>query len=159
MKVIFLDVDGVLNDQYTDEKTPVGFIGLEERMVKNLQHVVNETNATIILVSSWKSYWDKNPEKMSRDGQYLTDELARFGLTIADKTVDHIDNRGHGIVSYLQEHPEIEQWIVLDDDVFYDYEECGIIPHLVQTSFYRDGLSDILAQKAIDMLSDREITL
>ena len=52
MKVIFLDVDGVLNDDYTADRSPAGFIGIDDGMVANLERIVRKTGAKIVLSSS-----------------------------------------------------------------------------------------------------------
>ena len=39
MKVIFLDIDGVLNDAYTDAKSPNGFIGLDDNKIECLKEI------------------------------------------------------------------------------------------------------------------------
>ena len=58
MKVIFLDVDGVLNSVRTKEQTPSGCTGIESKLVKNLAKIVNETKAILILTSDWKIEWE-----------------------------------------------------------------------------------------------------
>jgi len=151
-KVIFLDVDGVLNDIATETKAPLGFIGLNDSMIKNLKKIVDITDAKVVLTSTWKSEWDENPDDRSTDGQYLNDKLEEFNIKIADKTTDKISDRGHGIRQYLANHPEIQKWIVLDDDIFHDYKECGIMPYLIHTSYYCGGLTEKLADKAIKKL-------
>lgn len=153
MKVIFLDIDGVLNDRHTETRAPTGFIGLNADMVKNLKTVVDATGAKIVLVSTWKSEWDHDPNERTNDGQYLVDILETYDMGILDKTTDRVSDRGHGIRNYLAVHPEIKQFVILDDDVFPDYHECDLMPYLVKTSFYSGGLTAELAQTAIDKLS------
>lgn len=148
-KVIFLDVDGVLNDRFTEDRTPDGFIGLNHSMIDHLKAIVDQTGASVILVSTWKDEWDVNPDERSNDGEYLHDMLLGHGIRIFDKTQDNTSDRGHGIVRYLQSHPEIQKWIVLDDEVFFDYEECGIMDHLVKTRYGFGGLTNQLAKEAI----------
>jgi len=49
MKVIFLDIDGVLttaNKKWT----------FDENCVKHLVDIINETDAYIVISSSWRSY-------------------------------------------------------------------------------------------------------
>lgn len=148
-KVIFLDIDGVLNDVFTDERSPDGFIGLNPIMIDRLRLVIDQTGATVVLVSTWKNEWDVNPDERSTDGEYLHNTLQAHGVRIFDKTQDSTSDRGHGIVRYLQSHPEIQKWVVLDDQVFFDYEECGIIDHLVRTRYGFGGLTNQLAEEAI----------
>lgn len=153
MKAIFLDVDGVLNDARTPDRAPGGFIGIDDSMVTQLKRIIDRTQAVVILTSTWKSEWEKNREESTIDGKYLEDCLLKHGISILDKTTDHISNRGEGIVNYLKDHPEIDKWVVLDDDIFYDYEKYGIMPHLVKTNFGYGGLSQAFANEAIFRLN------
>ena len=86
---------------------------------------------------------------------YLDERLAEEGLRIIDKTEGSVSDRGHGIVDWLSKHP-VESWVVLDDDIFEDYDECGIMPHLVKTSFYDGGLKDKHVELAITLLNTTE---
>ena len=156
MKVIFLDVDGVLNFASTEARTSSGALGIATAPVKNLRDIVKATGAYIVLTSTWKDEWNFNEDDCSPDGLYLVRKLKREGLHILDKTQDMVLNRGQGIQEWLNKHKGVESWVVLDDEIFPDYEARGIMPHLVQTSFGTDGLNKTLAAKAIDILNKGE---
>ena len=151
--IIFLDVDGVLNDKKTTARSPNGFIGINGSMLRHLADLVWRTGAKIILTSTWTSEWEPSGE-IALDGRYLIKRLESVGIKIADRTADRIHDRGAGIRRYLDAHPEIKSWVVLDDDVFSDYQDCGIMDHLIQTSFYSGGLTEKLAERAFHMLTD-----
>ena len=136
----------------TERRAPHGCIGIDVDKVLHLKKIVEATGARIVLTSTWKAEWDKNPDLREPDGEYLNDVLEAQDLGILDKTEDKITDRGHGIVRWLSAHPQVTSWVVLDDDVFPDYEECGVMPHLVKTHFYTGGLTKTLADKAIDIL-------
>lgn len=106
-----------------------------------------------MLTSTWKDEWDFDEDKCSPDGLYLVRKLKREGLHILDKTQDLILNRGQGIQDWLSRHKGVESWIVLDDEIFADYESRDILPHLIQTSYGGDGLNEKCAAKAIEMLN------
>ena len=154
IKVIFLDVDGVLNDSKCNARVCSSLIGIRDRLVKNLAAIVEATDAVIVLTSSWKSEWHRNT--FARDqpdmGKYLQNKLAKQHLYILDKTKDDGDNRGEGIQRWLANHPSVTNWIVLDDDIFPDYYAQGIIPHLIHTSFRNGGLTTKHAERAIAIL-------
>ena len=58
MKVIFLDVDGVLNSQQLFEKCEDDqLISVDEDNIKNLKTIVDATGAKIVLSSSWRYVW------------------------------------------------------------------------------------------------------
>lgn len=152
MKVIFLDVDGVLNSADSEDVFR-GFIGIDYAGVALLKEIVNATGAEIVLVSTWKLSWEKdNKSRQDSLGAYLDERLAEEGLVIIDKTGGHIYDHGTGIVDWLSEH-QVESWVVLDDEIFDDYEECGVMPHLVKTSFYDGGLKEKHVELAINLLN------
>ena len=157
MKVIFLDVDGVLNCQTSKSKCGA-FIGIDDDKVKRLRAIVDATGAKIILCSSWKSGWERtNKELQDREADYLDRKLKKEGLRILDKTHEPRGSayRGDGIRRWMKCFVTVEEFIILDDEVF-DYSECGLSPHLVQTSFYTDngGLTDEHAELAIRLLNN-----
>jgi hypothetical protein len=145
----------VLNSNDTEDVFR-GYIGLDYSGIKLLREIVDATGAEIVLVSSWKSRWYKDHKDCQDNlANYLDERLAEEGLKIVDKTEGSSFDRGAGIVKWLSKH-SVESWIVLDDEIFPDYEECGIMPHLVKTSFYNGGLKDKHVEMAIDMLNGTE---
>lgn len=153
MNIIFLDVDGVLNDDRTRERC-CGMIGIAPHKVANLKYIVENANAKIVLISSWKNMWDFTRSKQHKNmGMYLDGQLAAESLHIENKTKDEGFNRGEGILQFLETHPA-EAWVVLDDETF-DYEECGIMPHLIQTDFNNGGLTKKLAHSAVVLMNQQ----
>ena len=157
MKVVFLDVDGVLN--YAGCKAKFNhFLGVEDECVERLAEIVFSCSpkALIVLTSSWKTLWDNQPinsKELDPMAKYLVDKLKAKGLNLADRTEEKDPSkRGLGIKGWLKKvGSDIDGWVVLDDEIFSDYEERGIIPHLVKTSF-GVGLSDKGVEKAIKIL-------
>lgn len=173
-KAIFLDIDGVLNAYGTDKenrsKSRCGnCIGIDKDKVKRLSKIVQKTNAILILSSSWKIGWEPKGKYIvdrydiyntanNYHAKYLDNHLKKKGgLVITDKTREkNLYYRGMGIKAYLFLHPEITDWIVLDDEIFIDFKERGIIPHLVKTDPIW-GLTDDDAEAAIKMLNGQTI--
>ena len=56
MKAIFLDIDGVLNNLFTDEFTPDGFVGISETLSDRLTNIIgtDPDEIKVVLSSSWK---------------------------------------------------------------------------------------------------------
>ena len=89
----------------------------------------------MVLCSSWwNEKWERDPEKTSETGKYLVRKLKRCGIHISGKT-GHGEGRGAEIREWIEKNAGdlIEGWCVLDDEVAPDYEEKGILPHLVKT--------------------------
>lgn len=147
MKYIFLDIDGVLNCS-----TGV-YTFLHKDKVKILADIVKETNAEIILISSWKSKWfSQEKHSNGAHAKVIDSVFAEFGISVADKTNDNNSwQRGKGIREYLGIHPA-KSWVILDDDFFPDYNQYGCDKHLIRTSF-STGLTEELKGEIIKMLN------
>ena len=140
MRIIFLDVDGVLNNIHSTERCR-GFIGIEDSKVEILKEIVNKTGAKIVLSSTWRYGWEKNINDCDGHGTYLNYKLSYSGLKILDKTKDFVDSedRGGEILEWVKRN-NITEYIVIDDEIFKDFEELGIVNRLVKTTFYsKDG--------------------
>ena len=160
MKVIFLDVDGVLNCVKTTEKTPSGCTGIESELVRNLAKIVNETKAILILTSDWKIEWETVSSNCSEDAKYLNFKLEEEGLHIVGKTYDDhvydpfLRDRGKGIKKFLAAlEAAAEEYVVLDDHIFEDYDS-ELRKHLVKTNSFV-GLTDKDAERAIEILDGK----
>ena len=155
MKVIFLDVDGVLNCR-TSKSRCGNIIGVDKDKVKRLAKIVEVTDAKIVLCSSWRESFDKSARPLDNEGEYLAKHLWNHGkVRIATKT-KYIDGscRGTEIKTWLTDHANwnITHWAVLDDSIFDDYDD-DICKRLIQTS-YDVGLTDDDVGVAIKMLGE-----
>lgn len=118
MKVIFLDVDGVLNsDEYFDKIKGLNIVGIENEVdvskIKLLKKAIQETGAKVVISSSWR---------YKRNGQYLEQLLIKNGIFPA-KTPFLKNQRGLEIRQWLKEHPDIEDFVIIDDEIFDSYDE------------------------------------
>ena len=119
MKILFLDIDGVLNssayrtNKLLEEKDYSVLI--EPEKVEMLRRIVDATEAQIVLSSSWNKFWDFNP--VDNAGKRINDALAACGLRIMDKTPWIRDStRSQQIDAWLQNKQYIEQYAILDDN-------------------------------------------
>ena len=116
--VVFLDVDGVLNSRSTVQRTPDGYQGIDDARVEILSKVIQKMGGgEIVLSSDWK-----NMKCTDDDYVNLVDKLGKFGLSIVAHTEDQKFNRGAGILTYLEEHPDIMEYVILDDCKF-DFQD------------------------------------
>lgn len=159
-KVIFLDIDGVLNcstsKSYCVEDGGRVIKGVDSDKVKRLAKIIEVTGAEIVLSSDWKDGWSKyyTSSKPSH-AKYLDNHLYKKGrLTIKDKTPStHKGSwfRGEEILAYLRSHQDVENYVILDDTFFEDFSIKEISEHLVLTD-YKVGLTDADVEKAIRIL-------
>lgn len=153
MKVIFLDVDGVLNEDTTPARTKSRVIFIDPEKLLRLKRIVEVTGAKIVLSSTWR--YDRDDARYNGDFLELQKAFHNVGLTFYSFTpVDAIGiRRGMEIKAWLGMHPEVDRYIVLDDELF-DFEERGLLPRLIKTDFVDGGLTEAHVQEAIDMLGE-----
>ena len=155
--VIFLDVDGVLNTRYAKERCPGGaIIGVQQDLIKNLRHIIDETGAEVVLSSSWRICFKKKKNgniRANKDGRYLLSELEKQGVSLSGmtpKTKKGAWYRGYEILTYLKYYPA-DHIVILDDEDF-DFDKQEIEGYHVKTDFYEEGLSKEKADDAIHIL-------
>ena len=150
MKVIFLDVDGVLNsikdydEHYKDsENKPILYDDVEERPLLLLKELVDKTGAKIVVSSSWR--------KIEKLYHKLGNALYEYGMRIYDVTPYRYNkDRSDEIYEWLYDK-NIESFVILDDDNF-KFEESGLGKYLIKTT-YDDGLRTEHIEKAIKILN------
>ena len=150
MKVIFLDFDGVLNsDKYVSGSEQSGIIINPSRMFF-LKEIVNETDAKLVLSTSWREHWDKDTAGCDSTGKKINEIFAEHGLYIFDKIPKLHTRREEEIKQWLKQHPETENFVVLDDMLL---AADFLTDHIVKTSNYFDGLDQYDAKRAIEILN------
>lgn len=154
MKVLFLDCDEVLNSHGTwmcheflnNHKFEIHAIDVEKLAL--LSYVVTETQCNIVLISSWRLMMtlDTFHEKLVALGWPHPREIL-IARTAYGSEGGHW--RGYEVQDYLNEHPEIEKYCILEDGSdFLDNQ----LPFLVQCN-YQIGMSIIEAERCIRLLN------
>lgn len=140
MKIIFLDIDGVLNYH--------GYGGnfratLAIDCITQLNAITDATQAQIVISSTWRKTYPLAG---------LIAFLREQGVTghILDST-PNLNGlpRGEEIAQWINAHPGVENFVILDDDS----DMCELTSYLVQTSIYAGGLQATHAQRAIAILN------
>lgn len=103
MKIIFLDIDGVVNCSSTAQRHR-GAIGIDPYMAFLVARIAERTNAEIVLSSTWRLWPDSREE--------VTQQVGRF----IDVTPKLQTGRGAEIQAWLDGHPEVTRYAILDDD-------------------------------------------
>lgn len=140
MKVIFLDIDGVLNSWATGYK-------ITTEKLQLLNDLIEQTGAKIVISSSWRigskdvnDFLDKNFSKrtfrLDNPNQELIDNI--FYKNTIDLTDTFGPSRGDEIQRWLNSHEDIESYVILDDDLDMLDEQ---LYNFVQTDTYF-GLTD-----------------
>ena len=142
MKIIFLDFNGVLD---TYQKMDV----IDPANLSILIDIVKETNAKIVISSSIKNtfYLLKRPSKILN---YLLSVLKENNIEVYGLT-PYLDNREDEIITYLNEHPEIKDYCILDDDYFFESMKEHMVK-LKEQLYGGNGLKDIEKEYIIKIL-------
>lgn len=140
MKLLFLDVDGVLNSR------AAGIHGLKQVHVDELVRIIKATGCKIVLSSGWRlpTLAQTRKSVFGRDLRELDS-----GLLVLNSVIDVTpegDSRAKEIRAWLAytDH-NVQQYIVLDDEEVQD-------PHLFQTN-YNTGLTTEIADAIIEHLN------
>lgn len=150
IKVIFLDVDGVLNSRNTTRRTAGGYTFIGSRQVSRLKHIVRQTGAKVVLSSDWR--YDRDDPKVNSDFLELKAELHRYGIDFYGYTPELPSaHRDAEIDLWLREHNEVGNFVILDDRL--DIEPNK--DHWVQTVMSR-GLGTKETEQAIAILNGLE---
>ena len=154
MKVIFLDVDGVLNgmDFLTHaEKLIEENLGyIDDRSVSRVVKIIQETGAKVVLSSSWRSMFNDKMEPQYRPAEDLAARFARYGISFIGKTPSRSSYRGREVRAWLENHPEVTTYVILDDSAFPDWNE--LTTSWIQTD-WQTGIDDTDVERAIAILN------
>lgn len=144
MKLIFLDVDGVLVNRKSIFVRSAGQATADPLCVAALNRIVQETGAAIVVSSCWR---------IGRTVIELRELMKAWGIVgkVIGKTPLYWElERGREISKWMEDFPhDVESFVILDDD-----SDMGtLIPRLVQTGF-DEGLTEQAADRAITLLSE-----
>ena len=126
MKVLFLDIDGVLNCMCPAPLQDNDWIDLDEwrygfnpDLVARLRHVIANTDCRIVISSSWRHHVNYAPYQPDRNWrEVLAEKLRRnqADVIIGETPTDSKGQRGKEIAEWLKTH-EVESYCVVDDEV------------------------------------------
>ena len=91
MRVLFLDIDGVLNSNFwngSHQREISDGTLIDEEKVKILVPLIKRTNAKIILHSGWRIWFDAELKPLRTEAKRLIDIFAKEGLFIDGLTPD-----------------------------------------------------------------------
>ena len=104
MKVIFLDIDGVLNSRRTPNPRKFPYV-IDPKLLKRLEVILDDTKAKVVLSSTWRY----DPAGLF--------SAKHWGIPFIDVTPDLPKQpRRKEILKWLKEHPTVDRFVVIDDE-------------------------------------------
>ena len=161
MKVLFLDIDGVLNCMMPTPSDDHEWVDLDEwryglnpQLVARLRFIIANTNCRIVISSSWRHHTNYAPYQPDRNWRDVLAEM--LGKTCDESFAGSTPTdfkggrRGIEINKWLESHP-VDAYCVVDDEV------VDILPYIdsskVVKTDVRYGLTIENARGIIDVLN------
>ncbi len=154
MKVLFLDIDGVLATLAWMRSigalwdcAPIEQI--DPTLCARLERVLSRTGAVIVVSSGWRCDADTPTDVIEAILRSRGAPSARVIGSTPDPWTGSM--RGHEIQRWLDAHPEVTRFAIVDD-------EGGMLhlaPMLLKTTL-EHGLLDEHVERLVDMLGERE---
>jgi HAD domain in Swiss Army Knife RNA repair proteins len=138
LKIIFLDIDGVLNCEDTPNPRKFPYV-VDSRLLELFRQLVRATGARVILSSTWR-----------------VDPVGLFAAKFYDVPFEDIcpdmpgAPRCEELQAWLRKHPEVMRYVALDDDddcldelpLFQPSSKTGLTPEIAK------GIEDYLAGRS-----------
>lgn len=146
MKIIFLDIDGVLNSAMGKEPY---LSDMEVEKLRLLKKLIDDSGSSGVVITS-----DRRYSKV--DMEHKAEAFKQFGIYIVGETRkpnqdDFEDNRGKQILDYLSSSKEdIDRIVILDDNDDGISNIFGEVFILINRFF---GLNNDTYQQALDILN------
>lgn len=104
--IIFLDIDGVLTSART------GWLNMDPFSVTFIKWICKQANIQVVISSTWRC---------NRDRKFFSDifgeEIIHYDWRTPWDLSDFTMNcRGDEIQKWLDNHPEVERYLIIDDD-------------------------------------------
>lgn len=139
MKILFLDIDGVVNCATTSQRHR-GCIGIDPYMTLLVDRIIQATGVKVVLSSNWR--------KANLFRKEVREQVCTF---IAVTPGSASGQRGLEIQAWLdnQEIEQVEKYAILDDDSDMLEEQ---MPNFFKTE-WQTGLTQEIADKVIQHLN------
>jgi hypothetical protein len=141
MKVLFLDIDGVVNCENTRSRRHRGLMPIEPRLARIIRGIAQSVpGLKIVLSSAWREI---------EEGRALVEQIVVPCFDITPVLDEADDVRGYEIQAWLELHPDVTRYAILDDD-------CDMLDHQQQHFFRtspKTGITQELADKIVAHLN------
>lgn len=169
MKVIFLDIDGVLNSiQFSEKryekykKTGKWDIAIDDNQVKMLKEIIDKSGGPdevkVVLSSSWRKHFSEVNGKMfpkDNTGEDCRYAFSKHDIVLYSRTGNSkSNNRGEEITEWIDIHNNlnITHYVVIDDEVL-DILEYIPQNYVIKTNYNLGGMDDSHVRAAIHILN------
>ena len=165
VKILFLDIDGVLNCMNVVDKKPSNderVYGFNPDLVKNLKKVVDATGCRIVVSSSWRYHLDYAPFQPKMEWRKVLAEMMGYDastLFIGNTPRGNSGKRGEEILAWILENKDaygvyqsVPIRICVVDDEIGDII-CNIDSRNVVKTDMRKGLTEEDADRIIEILN------
>jgi hypothetical protein len=139
MKVLFLDIDGVVNCVTTAQRHR-GMIGIDPYMALLVDRIIQATGCEVVLSSTWRLFEESRKEVKKQVCDFI------------DVTPELNEIRGKEVEAWMQAHPGVTTYAILDDNSDF----LGYQP-LFKTS-WSTGLTQEIANEVIAHLNKPHAT-
>lgn len=154
MRVIFLDIDGVLNSVSSFiYNNRLNLLGLSDILThqslcpiacSNLQYILEEVpDLKVVITSTWRKYHSLDELRNMFSKNTISSEK------VIDATPAVSRYRGEEIESFLNIHPEVTEFVILDDDT-----DMKPYRHRLVKTDSRNGLTFVDAENVIKMFGE-----
>lgn len=148
-KILFLDIDGVLNSikWYKKRTHPKnGGFELDPEAMALFDQIVEETDCKVVLSSTWRlsRYWKERLEAQGLNTNSIIDRTERLPRPV-NTGIEYCE-RGKEVKAWLEKHPEVKVYAILDDDADFLPEQP-----LFKTT-WEEGLTKEITSKVIEHL-------
>lgn len=148
MKILFLDCDGVINCADTFKKGGEAYFPVEPYMAFLVGKIQLDTDCKVVLSSSWRHH----PDSV----KYINDRIVPlFDITGSEGNDPNLppgaENclRGREIKAWLDNHPEVTKYAILDD-------ENDMLPEQQENFFktsWQTGITEDIAKNITNHLN------
>ncbi|GAB90173.1 HAD domain-containing protein [Gordonia rhizosphera] len=136
MKVLFLDIDGVVNSRRSSVRSG-RIVGIDPQLADRVGRIIAETGCKVVLSSTWR-LWEENVAEVRAA---VTPEL--YGMTPSIP----FGRRGDEVQRWLADHPEVTRYAIVDDN-----DDFAPDQPLFRTS-WEVGITDEVADAVIAYLN------
>ena len=137
MKVIFLDIDGVLNCHKTPNPRKFPYV-MDDGLLARFRQLIERTGASVVLSSTWRY----DPAGIF--------SAKHYGVPFIDITPDMPDEpRCKEILTWIRNHPEVTRYAVIDDED----DELDGLPFFQPSS--RTGLTEKIVAAVAEYLNGK----